>query len=253
MTCAPVLSTTGLTKSFGALRATDNLGLEVADGELHALIGPNGAGKSTLIKQLSGEMAPDAGRIRYRGRDITDLPAARRARLGIARSYQITSIFPDYTVLENVVMAVQARATRIADLWKTSAGDSALEDPADRILDQVGLSAERDRTAATLAHGQQRQLEVAMALALDPSLLLLDEPMAGMGNDETALLLDLLAGLRGRMTIILVEHDMDVVFALADRITVLVYGRSIATGSADEIRANREVREAYLGDQSGAA
>ena len=253
MSVQPLLDVRGLSKSFGALRATDGLDLSVQPGELHALIGPNGAGKSTLMKQLSGEMQPDAGHIVYRGEDITEVSAAKRARLGIARSYQITSVFPDYTALENVAMAVQTRTTRGLSFLRRASGDPELEKPAGTILERVGLKDFLHRPAAELAHGQQRQLEFAMALALQPQLLLLDEPMAGMGPQESKILVDLLAELRGTVTILLVEHDMDAVFALADRVTVLVYGRAIASGTADDIRNNAAVREAYLGEGDDAA
>jgi len=248
-----LLAVDGLEKRFGALKATDGLDLEVRTGEIHALIGPNGAGKSTLMKQLSGEMKPDAGRILFRGADITYATAPRRARLGIARSYQITSIFPDYSVLENVATAVQMRMTGGAGILRRAKGDADIEEPALKLIERVGLSGAHDRLASALAHGQQRQLECAMALALEPSLLLLDEPMAGMGPQESAIMVELLRGLRGQVTTLLVEHDMDAVFSLADRITVLVYGKAIATGSPDEIRNNPTVREAYLGGEADAS
>jgi len=253
MSDAALLHVKGLFKSFGALMAINDLHLDVEEGELHAVIGPNGAGKSTLIRQLTGEMSADAGRILYRGRDITAIPAARRVRSGIARSYQITSVFPEYSALENVAMAVQTRLTRGAAFLRRAAGVPELESPAGELLDRVGLSAERHSPAYSLAHGQQRQLEVAMTLALEPTLLLLDEPMAGMGQQESGMMVDLLSGLRGNITILLVEHDMDAVFALADRVTVLVYGQAIATGSVQEIRNDPEVRKAYLGDEHDVA
>lgn len=245
----PMLSTKALVKSFGALRATDGLDLDVRPGELHALIGPNGAGKSTLMKQLSGEILPDSGRILFEGRDITHVPAHERAHLGLARSYQITSIFPDYTALENVSLAVQTRLGHSFRFFRRAAGDAELEAPARAALDLVHLGDFADRPAHSLAHGQQRQLELAVALALEPKILLLDEPMAGMGPEESTLIVELLARLKGRMTILLIEHDMDAVFALADRITVLVYGRGIACGVPDEIRNDPAVREAYLGEE----
>lgn len=249
----PILSVTGLCKSFGALKATDRLDLDVAEGQLHAIIGPNGAGKSTLMKQLSGEMSPDSGHIAYDGQDITNMPAAQRARHGVARSYQITSVFPEYSTLDNVVMAVQTRVTHGFSFLRRSRGVKALEEPARAILDDVGLGDEVDKPASALAHGQQRQLEIAMALALEPKLLLLDEPMAGMGRRESAKVIDILLSLKQRMTIVLVEHDMDAVFALADRITVLVYGQAIATGTAAEVGADPAVREAYLGETTDVA
>jgi branched-chain amino acid transport system ATP-binding protein len=217
----PLLAASALSKSFGALRATDQVHLEVLEGETHAVIGPNGAGKTTLIGQLAGDLRPDAGRIRFAGEDVTALAAPARARRGFARSFQITSVFRDFTALDNVALAVQA---------------------------ELGLGARADVRAAELAHGEQRQLEIAMALARRPRLLLLDEPVAGMGAEESQRMVRFLATLKGRETIILVEHDMDAVFTLADRISVLVYGRIVATGTPAEIRANAEVRTAYLGE-----
>lgn len=249
MNVEPMLTIEGLVKAFGALRATDGLDLDVRSGELHALIGPNGAGKSTLMKQLSGEILPDSGRILFEGKDITHVPAHERAHLGFARSYQITSIFPDYTALENVAMAVQARQGHSFRFFRRAAGDAELEAPARAALDMVRLGDFADRPVHSLAHGQQRQLEIAMALALQPKILLLDEPMAGMGPEESAFIVELLTRLKGRMTILLIEHDMDAVFALADRITVLVYGRAIACGMPDAIRNDPAVREAYLGEE----
>jgi branched-chain amino acid transport system ATP-binding protein len=242
-----LLEVQGLHKSFGALKATDGVGLEIAEGETHAIIGPNGAGKTTFIAQLAGNLRPDAGRIRFAGEDITALPAQARARRGLARSFQITSIYPDFTALQNVALAVQARAGR-AGFWRDARNDVSLNSPAKEILDQVGLGNRHDVLAANLAHGEQRQLEVAIALATRPRLLLLDEPMAGMGTDESQRVIRLLTGLKGRHTMILVEHDMDAVFRLADRISVLVYGRLIATDTPERIRANQEVRRAYLGE-----
>ncbi len=244
----PVLAVEGLVKRFGGLTATDDLSLSVTAGEIHAVIGPNGAGKTTLIAQLSGDLAPDDGRIRFAGRDITGLRADERSHLGLARSFQITSIFPGFPALDNVALAVQAHAGHSFRFWSPARRDAGLREPAMAALDEVGLAARAGIVAANLSHGEQRQLEIAMALATKPSLLLLDEPMAGMGIDESARMIDLLRGLKGRHTIVLIEHDMDAVFALADRITVLVYGRAIATGTPAEIRANAEVRQAYLGD-----
>ncbi len=239
----------GLVKRFGGLTATDDLSLTLAPGELHAIIGPNGAGKTTLITQLSGELAPDAGRITFDGRDITHEPPFRRALAGLGRSYQITSVFGEFTVLQNVALAVQAHAGSSFRFWRRAASDAALIAPARAALAQVGLDGLHDRRVATLSHGQRRQLEIAMTLAGTPKLLLLDEPMAGMSHSESGSVVALLQTLKGRYTILLVEHDMDAVFALADRITVLVYGRSIASGTPEQIRQNAEVREAYLGDQ----
>ena len=247
----PILQVEGLVKRFGGLTATEDLSLTVTVGEIHAVIGPNGAGKTTLIAQLSGELTPDDGRIRFAGQDITGLRSDERSHLGLARSFQITSIFPDFTALDNVTLAVQAHAGHSFRFWSPARRDASLREPAMAALSEVGLSDRAGIVAANLSHGEQRQLEIAMALATKPSLLLLDEPMAGMGADESARMIDLLRGLKGRHTIVLIEHDMDAVFALADRITVLVYGRAIATGTPAEIRANTEVRQAYLGDDHG--
>jgi branched-chain amino acid transport system ATP-binding protein len=244
-----MLEVKGLSKNFGALRASDGVDLEVREGETHAVIGPNGAGKTTLIAQLAGNLRPDAGRIRFAGDDITDLPAHKRARRGLARSFQITSVYAEFSALENVALAVQAQSGRTG-FWRAARGDPALTDPARRILDEVGLASRSHVAAANLAHGEQRQLEVAMVLATRPRLLLLDEPMAGMGADESQRMIAMLGALKRKQTIVLVEHDMDAVFRLADRISVLVYGRIIATGTPDEIRANRDVRAAYLGEDS---
>jgi branched-chain amino acid transport system ATP-binding protein len=236
-----------LVKSFGALRATDGIDFDVRDGETHAIIGPNGAGKTTFISQLAGNLRPDSGRIVFAGEDITALGAQHRARKGLARSFQITSIYAEFSALDNVALAVQAHAGHSFRFWGPARRESALRDPARRILDEVGLGERAGVLAANLAHGEQRQLEVAMALATRPRLLLLDEPMAGMGIEESQRMVSFLAGLKSRHTMILVEHDMDAVFRLADRISVLVYGRLIATGAPDEIRAHPEVRAAYLG------
>jgi branched-chain amino acid transport system ATP-binding protein len=237
-----------LVKRFGGLVATDRLSLDVREGEVHALIGPNGAGKTTLVAQLSGFLRPDAGRIDFAGRDITFLPAPARVRLGLARSFQITSVLRDFTALDNVALAEQARQGHSFRFWKPARADASLRAPGQAVLEQVGLADRAGIAAANLSHGERRQLEVAMALACDPRLLLLDEPMAGMGAEESARMVQLLRGLRGQRTMLLIEHDMDAVFALADRITVLVYGRAIATGTPAEIRANAEVRTAYLGE-----
>jgi branched-chain amino acid transport system ATP-binding protein len=243
-----MLAIEGLVKRYGGLTATDHLSLQVAAGDLHAIIGPNGAGKTTLMHQLSGDVAPDAGSIVFDGKDITREPAHRRALAGLGRSYQITSVFPEFSALENVVIAVQAHSGHSFRFWKPATEDAMLTQPAHALLEQVGLAARANTPAAAMAHGERRQLEIAMALAGRPRLLLLDEPMAGMSHQESGGVVELLRSLKGRYTILLVEHDMDAVFALADRITVLVYGRALATGTPDEIRANREVRAAYLGD-----
>jgi len=243
-----LLTVEKLSKNFGALRASDDIDFDVAEGETHAVIGPNGAGKTTFISQLAGNLRPDAGRIAFAGEDITRLPAARRARRGLARSFQITSIYLEFTALQNVALAVQARSGHSFRFWRDARGDSSLLSPAREFLEQVGLENRLDILAANLAHGEQRQLEVAMALATRPRLLLLDEPMAGMGTEESQRMIALLAGLKRRQTIVLVEHDMDAVFRLADRISVLVYGRVIATDTPERIRASEEVRRAYLGE-----
>ncbi|MDH3228684.1 MAG: ABC transporter ATP-binding protein [Alphaproteobacteria bacterium] len=236
-----------LVKRFGAVTAVDDLSLEVRPGEIHAMIGPNGAGKTTAIAQLAGEMKPDAGSVWFDGRDVTGLGADARARLGLARSFQITSLFRGFTAEDNVAMAIQAHAGHSFRLWRDAKRDPALRTPARAMLDSVGLAGRAGMTAANLAHGEQRQLELAMALATEPKVLLLDEPMAGMGQEESVRMIALLSGLKGTVSILLVEHDMDAVFALADRISVLVYGRVIASGAPEAIRADAAVREAYLG------
>ena len=248
----PILATQQLVKRFGGLLATDALDFEVTPGELHAVIGPNGAGKTTLVKQLIGEILPDAGRILFDGADVTRMPSYRRALLGMSRSYQITSIFPDFTSLENVAIAAQAHRGHSFGFWQPADREDVLNAPSLKVLDEVGLSEKANRPAIELAHGERRQLELAMALVSQPKLLLLDEPMAGMGRRESEAMVKLLATLKGRYTIVLVEHDMDAVFALADRITVLVYGRRIASGTPLHIRSSVEVRKAYLGDRYAA-
>ncbi len=239
-----------LSKRFGGLIATDGVSLEVSAGEIHALIGPNGAGKTTLIEQLSGAMAPDAGSIRFGGGDITRSPQHERVRLGLARSYQITSIFRRFTVLNNIALAVQARSGSSVSFWRSRDSETVLFDEARRLIGQVGLSGRETAPAGTLAHGEQRQLEVGLALATQPKLLLLDEPMAGMGPDEAERMIGLIDSLRQTVTVLLIEHDMDAVFRLADRISVLVFGRIIATGASVAIRNNAEVKRAYLGDEA---
>jgi len=239
-----------LTKSFGALRATDGIDFDVREGETHAIIGPNGAGKTTFIGQLAGNLRPDGGRITFGGEDVTDLSAPRRARKGLARSFQITSIYPEFSALANVALAVQAHAGHSFRFWRDARRDPALLEPARRVLEDVGLGHRASELAANLSHGEQRQLEVAMALATRPRLLLLDEPMAGMGIEESQRMIGFLGTLKQRHTIVLVEHDMDAVFKLADRISVLVYGRVIASGEPEAIRANPEVRAAYLGEDA---
>ena len=245
-----MLEVRNLVKNFGALKASDGIDFDVAEGETHAVIGPNGAGKTTFISQLAGNLRPDAGTVRFAGTDITALPAPRRARMGLARSFQITSVYPEFSALDNVALAVQARSGHSFRFWRKAQGDVTLLEPAERVLAEVGLLQRKNILAANLAHGEQRQLEVAMALATNPRLLLLDEPMAGMGTEESQRMIELLSRLKQTKTIILVEHDMDAVFALADRITVLVYGRAIASGTPEAIRANAEVRQAYLGEEA---
>jgi len=245
-----MLEVTALTKSFGALRATDGVTLKVEEGETHAIIGPNGAGKTTLIGQLAGDLRPDTGTIRFAGDDVTALPAPRRARRGLARSFQITSVYRDFTTLQNVALAVQAHSGHSFRFWRRAHADESLLSPARKILEEVGLEKRMHVVAANLSHGEQRQLEVAMALATKPRLLLLDEPMAGMGIEESQRMIAFLSTLKRKQTIILVEHDMDAVFRLADRISVLVYGRVIATDVPERIKLNDEVRKAYLGEES---
>jgi branched-chain amino acid transport system ATP-binding protein len=244
-----LLEVTGLVKRFGGLTATDGVDLAVLPGEVHAVIGPNGAGKTTLINQLAGELQPDAGSIRFNGREIAHEPVYRRALQGLGRSYQITSVFPEFPVLTNVMLAVQAHAGHSFRFWRPLANESSLVGQARAALDEVGLIAKASVPVATLAHGERRQLEVAMTLATRPQLLLLDEPMAGMSLAESERMVTLLSSLKGRYGLLLVEHDMDAVWKLADRISVLVYGRVIACGDPAAIRANAEVRAAYLGDQ----
>ena len=244
----PVLKVTGLSRSFGALKAADAVTLDLRPGEIHALIGPNGAGKSTLINLISGTLLPDAGSVHLGGTDVTRLGVSARARLGLGRTYQISSLFPEFSALRNVMLAVQAQQGSSFRFFRPVMADAALRDPALTLLERVGLAARADVIAAELSHGERRQLELAMALALSPRLLLLDEPMAGMGPEGSRAMTALLAQLGHALPILLVEHDMDAVFALADRISVLVYGRIIATGSVEEIRRDPEVRRAYLGD-----
>jgi len=245
-----LLAVEDLSKRFGGIVAADAITLDVNAGELHAVIGPNGAGKTTLISQLTGEVSPDAGTIRFAGRDIIALPAYRRSRLGLARSFQITSLFPEFTALDNVALAVQAHAGHSFRFWRDARREEALRAPAAATLARFGLTERADLPVSRLSHGERRQLEIATALATKPRLLLLDEPMAGMGPEESARMVATLRTLKRELTILLVEHDMDAVFALADRITVLVYGRVIASGAPEAIRADPLVRRAYLGDQA---
>ena len=244
----PILQLRDLTKRFGGLVATDSVTLDVAEGEVHAVIGPNGAGKTTLVGQISGEIRPDRGQIFFAGQPITRSPVHVRSLLGIARSFQITSVFPGFTVTANVALAVQAHAGHSFRFWTDATRDGTLLAPAAQYLELVGLTGRAGDVAATLSHGEHRQLELAMALATEPKLLLLDEPTAGVGGDESARMVELLRSIKGRFTILLIEHDMDAVFALADRITVLDSGRILASGAPGEIRADPAVRQAYLGD-----
>jgi branched-chain amino acid transport system ATP-binding protein len=245
----PVLRIENLTKNFGGLRVTDDVTLDVRLGELHAVIGPNGAGKTTLINQISGLLAPDSGRIAFAGEDITGLPIYARAARGLARSFQITSILPRFSVLENVALAVQARNGSSFRFFGRAADEAELNAPALAALAQVGLVDRADAAAADLSHGEKRALELAIAIAMEPKLLLLDEPMAGTGRDETERLVGVLRAVKGRFPMVLVEHDMTAVFALADRISVLIYGRILASGTPDEVRADPRVVTAYLGDE----
>ncbi len=244
----PILQIEGLTKAFGALTATADVSFDLRPGEIHALIGPNGAGKSTLVKQIAGELRPDSGTIRFAGRTIDRLDAAARARLGLARTFQVSSVAPEMSALRNVMLASAAAERRVFRFLRPVAHDRALIDVAAAHLASAGLAARADIRAADLSHGERRQLEFALALALGPKAFLLDEPMAGLGPEGSKRLTAFLDALRRRAPILLIEHDMDAVFALADRVSVLVYGRLIATGTVAEIRANPEVRSAYLGD-----
>ena len=245
-----ILKVTDLYKSFGGVAATDHVSLDVIEGEIHAVIGPNGAGKTTLISQLAGDLAPDGGRVEFQGRDISNLPAYSRALMGLARSFQITSIVHELSIIDNVALSVQAHAGHSYRFWQPAHEAAELVEPAMDALRKVGLEDKAKVVSRNVSHGEHRQLEIAMALAANPSLLLLDEPMAGMGPDESARMVEILTALKGEKSMLLIEHDMDAVFALADRITVLVYGRAIATGTPDEIRGNEEVRKAYLGDEA---
>jgi branched-chain amino acid transport system ATP-binding protein len=244
-----VLEIRNVVKRFGALLVTDDVTLDVRPGEVHAIIGPNGAGKTTLLSQICGEISPDAGTIRFAGADITRLAVHVRARRGLARSFQITQVLPDFTALENVAVAAQAHAGSSFRFLADASREAGLNAQAASALDDVGLGARADRPARVLSHGEKRQLELAMALVSEPKVLLLDEPMAGMGREETERMVDVLSGLKGRYPMVLVEHDMHAVFRLADRISVLVYGRVVASGRPDEIRADPAVREAYLGEE----
>jgi len=245
----PLLRVEKLVRRFGGILATDNVSLDVAQGELHAIIGPNGAGKTTLISLLTGHLAPDSGSVSLAGRDITHMPAYRRCALGLARSFQITSLLLDFTAADNVALAAQAHDGHSFRFFADARKEKGLRDAALAALQRVGLADRANVPVSKLSHGEQRELELAVALATQPQLLLLDEPMAGLGVTESAGMVKLLQELRKEVTIVLVEHDMEAVFALADRISVLVYGRVIASGAPSEIRQNEEVKRAYLGDQ----
>ncbi len=241
-----------LVKRFGGLVATNEASLGVGAGEIHALIGPNGAGKTTLLHQISGALQPDAGTIVFDGQDITRMSMHARVHAGLARSYQITNVYKSFSVLDNVALAVQARSGSSLSFFRAARRERAMFDEAARILERIGLQHRADTAASAIAHGEQRQLELGIALATRPRLLVLDEPMAGMGPDESEGMVALLESLRGTVTILLVEHDMDAVFRLADRISVLVYGHVIASGTPDAIRASAQVRSAYLGEEAAA-
>ncbi|MCA0316876.1 MAG: ABC transporter ATP-binding protein [Proteobacteria bacterium] len=246
---SPILSLNGLAKSFGALKVTDGVTLDIAPGEIHAVIGPNGAGKTTLIGEITGEVPLDAGTVTFAGQDITRWPVHRRALAGLTRSFQITQVLPGFSVVENVATAAQAHDGSSFSFFRPAATERRLNDRAMTALAQVGLADRARSGAASLSHGEKRQLEIAMALVAEPRLLLLDEPMAGMGREETERMVDVLMALKGRYPMVLVEHDMHAVFRLADRISVLVYGRVIASGTPDQVRADPAVREAYLGEE----
>ena len=248
-----MLKINSLVKSFGGLLATDNLSFEVELGTIHAVIGPNGAGKTTLIRQITGETKPDSGTIIFDGKDLSDIPVHLRSALGLARSFQITNIFLDMSTWDNVALAVQAHAGHSFHFWKDARKDHVLREPALVFLQLVGLEERSDIVAGQLSHGEHRQLEIAMALATRPKMLLLDEPMAGMGPEESKAMVKILQGLKRKLTILLIEHDMDVVFTLADQITVMVYGRGIATDTPESIRIHPEVQAAYLGEEEVSA
>lgn len=248
----PLLQTRGISKSFGALKVSSDVSLDLRPGEIHALIGPNGAGKSTLIKQIAGNMKPDSGTVHFLGQDVTALDTVARARLGLGRTFQISALAMEFTVLQNAVLGALGARGDVMRFFRPVMKDSALVERAREALERVGLQDHAATRTAELSHGQRRQLEVAVALTLKPRAFLMDEPMAGLGAGGSKRLTGFLDGLRAQAPILLVEHDMDAVFALADRISVLVYGQIIATGTAAEIRTNPEVRRAYLGEEDAA-
>lgn len=249
---APILDVRGLTKRFGGLTASKNIHLDLHPGEIHALIGPNGAGKSTLIKQIAGGLEPDEGEVFFDGQNVSGLSTAARAQLGMGRTFQISSLAMEYTVLQNVVMGALGQRGNVLRFFNNVMKDAELLAVADSALSQVGLQDFRSYRTSDLSHGQRRQLEVAVALTLAPKAFLMDEPMAGLGAEGSHRLIDFLDQLRHKAPILLIEHDMDAVFSLADRVSVLVYGEIIATGTVDEIRANPDVRSAYLGEEDAA-
>jgi branched-chain amino acid transport system ATP-binding protein len=245
---APALQIDALMKRYGGIAATDHVTLEITEGEVHGLIGPNGAGKTTLISQIAGERRQDSGSIRFAGVDISHLDVSQRVHLGLARSFQITELFSSLTVEDNVALAIQARSGHSYRFWKDTRQERNIRDQARALLADVLLDQRALVRAGELSHGEQRQLELAMALGTAPRMLLLDEPMAGMGGEESQRMLSLLRKMKRKITMLLVEHDMNAVFGLSDRVSVLVYGRLIATGSPDDIRSSSSVRDAYLGD-----
>jgi branched-chain amino acid transport system ATP-binding protein len=247
-----VLELKGVSKRFGGVIATDGVTLDVKPGEVHALIGPNGAGKTTLVAQIAGDLASDGGTIVFQGADVTRTPQHQRVRAGLARSYQVTSIFWRLSVLDNLALAVQARSGSSFSFWRPVASEESLAAEARAIGAQIGLAGREDVAAAALAHGEQRALEVGLALATRPKLVLLDEPMAGMGPEESQRMIALIERVRAQVAVLLVEHDMDAVFRLADRISVLVSGRVIASGAPEAIRTHPEVKKAYLGEGAAA-
>ena len=246
---SPILSIQNLSKKFGAVIASEDVSIDLYQSEIHGLIGPNGAGKSTLIKQISGEIKQDSGKIVLGENEISNQPVFQRAKLGLARSFQVSSIIPSFTVLENVILAIQGNLGQTFKFWKPVSKNQELINAAHGYLDQVDLKLRMFILASELSHGERRKLEISMALALEPKVFLLDEPMAGLGAAGSKVMTKQLAKLKSRAPILLIEHDMDAIFALADRISVLVYGRIIATGTVDEIRSNANVKEAYLGSE----